>query len=143
MAEPFLRLKSDNRLLSDKCISWTGWNTPWGLTRLTPLAGGAYLQKTMSGVVQCQASFAFATKYPNSSIDNYFEILDLARQKPVNGQGTLFRFRDLEGYTNDVQIWQPPGGSDLTTTNDLMRFWHPLASHYLIPFDLMIPGYVP
>jgi hypothetical protein len=143
MATPFLRRKDTNALLSNKCVSWSGWNIPWSMARLTPLSGGAYLQKTGSGVLQCQASFAFATRYPNSSIDNYFKILELARRPPHNGQGFLFSFRDLEGFTRDVQIWQPPGGGDLTTTNDLMRFWHPLESHYLIPLDLMIPGYIP
>jgi hypothetical protein len=143
LATPFLRLKSTGELLSDKCASWSGWNSPWGIARLTPLNGGAYLQKTSAGVLQCQATFAFATKYPNSSIDNFFRIMDLARQAPVDGQGTLFRYRDLEGWVRDVQIWRSPFGDSLTETQDLQRFWHPLHSHYAIPLDLMVPGYLP
>lgn len=143
MAVPFLKRKDTSAFISDQVIDWTGWNVPWGLARITPLSGGAYLQKTGSGVLQCQVVLAFATKYVNASIDNYFEMLELARQEPVAGEAFEFRFRDPEGWTNDVQIWAPPGGGDMTSTEDLKRFWHPLDTHYAIPVDLMVTGYLP
>lgn len=143
MTTPRLTRKDTGAIISDNVKSWTGWNAPWSMARITPLSGGAYLQKTASGVLQCQVTFRFATRFPDSTIDNMFKMLELARRDPEDGQGFLFRFRDLEGFTRDVQIWQPPGGGDLTSTQDFMEFWNPLHSYYAVPVDLMVPGYLP
>lgn len=130
-------------MLSDQCVSWSGWNIPWGMARLTPLSGGAYLQKTTSGVLQCSATFRFASKYPDSSVDNYFKILELARREPVDGEAFLFRFRDQEGWTSDVMIWQSPGGGDASSVSEWAQAGSPLYTRYEVTLDLMVPGYLP
>lgn len=136
MAGPFLKRKDNGKVLSDRCISWSGWNTPGGLARITPLNGGSYLQKTSKRVLQCTATFRFASHFPNSSIDNYFEVLDCIEDLEV------LRFRDLEGFVNDVQIWQYPGGGDPTQTSEWVQQADPLHSRYEVPLDLLVPGYI-
>jgi hypothetical protein len=142
MAVPYLKRADTGAFISDQVVSWTGWNPPRTIVRQTPLAGGAYLQKTAGGVLQCQVVLAFATQYPNAQIDNFFLMCELMAEVS-EGEGFLFEFLDLEGFTRDVWIWQTPAGMGVEGTQDLMRFWHPLHSHYAIPVDLMVPGYLP
>lgn len=139
MAEPFFKLKDTGEFLSDKVIDWSFWNMPWGKIERTPVSGGSYLQATMAGTLRLQVTLAFATRYPNATLDNFFRIFELERDDPQ----TLYRFRSLEGFTQDVQIAKSPFGDSVTDTIDLKRFWHPLADHLAVPFDLVVPGYLP
>lgn len=138
---PYLARADTSAIITDQITSWTGWAKPRSIVRLTPLAGGAYLQKTSGGVVQCGITARFASRYPNASIDNLFELYDLFADI-TDGAGFTFEFEDLEGFTTDVWIWQMAGGTSVDEVEDLLEFWHPKESFYAIPMQLMRTGYV-
>jgi hypothetical protein len=138
---PYLAVKDTGVIISDSIISWTGWQKPRGIVRLTPLGGGAYLQKTSGGVVQCGIVARFASRLPNAHIDNYFDFLDTFADI-TGGEGVTLEFEDPEGFTTDVWAFEVAGGVTTDTVEDLQEFWNPLHSFYAIPISLMRTGYV-
>lgn len=142
MALPTLRRKDTGALITDNAKSWTGWNVPFGMAALPPLAGGFYLQKTSSGVVQCEVNWRFATRFATSTLDNMYLLIELAQQIS-NGQGFVFEYRDVEGWVSDVQIVKVPGNLDPDSPTDLQEFFSPLHSYYILPTTLMKLGYIP
>lgn len=131
MATPTLRRKDNNKLLSDKCVSWSGWRTPWGMAEIPTITGVPYLQKTGVMTVRCTATFRFRSTTPTSTIDNYFELMEYARELGI------LLFRDLEGFVSEVQVSQSPGES-----GDLAGNSSRTQTVYEVSLELLRRGYV-
>ena len=142
MAIPYLRRKDTGVTLSDWPVSWSGWNVPFGMGGIPPFAGGEYLQKTASGLVRCSVVWRFASTRANSTIDNMFEIIELAQQIE-DGEGFVFEFRDLEGWVQDVQISQVPGEASYDSIQELMGYPNTTRSYYHLSTLLTKIGYIP
>lgn len=142
MAESYLKRADTGAYITDNVISWTGWNPMRTVVVQTPLAGGMYQQKTAGGILTCQARLRFASQFPNAQIDNFFLMCELQAEVSA-GEGFLFEFLDLEGFTSDVWINKIAEGGSVDSVQDLQEFWHPLHSWYAIPVDLAVPGYLP
>lgn len=142
MAIPYLKRKDTGKIISDQPKSWTGWNIPFGMGGIPPYAGGEYLQKTANGIVRCQVAWKFATRWPNSNLDNYFELISLAQQI-ADGEGFVFEFRDLEGWIQDVQISSVPGEMSYDTIQQLIEHERGPRSFYTLTTVLTKRGYIP
>jgi hypothetical protein len=94
--------KDTGKILSDVCSGWSGWQRPFTMPSLFTVTGVRYLQKVGVRRYACTATMRFATRYPNSTLNNLEELIDCAHDL------TVLRFRDLEGYTYDVQVVEPP-----------------------------------
>jgi hypothetical protein len=131
VAVPTLRRKDTNKLLSDKCVSWSGWRTPWGMAEIPTITGVPYLQRTGVMTLRCTATFRFRSSTPTSTIDNYFELMEYARNLGI------LLFRDLEGFVSEVQVSSPPGESETLAVQGPKT-----QTVYEVPLELLRRGYV-
>lgn len=145
MAIPRLTRKDTGKVLSDVGVpgSWSGWNAAGGLVFITPLSGGSgYPQKTGARTLRSSITFRFRSASPNSTIDNYYEILKLIEDQAKTPAAALFRFRDLEGFVQDVQVDGYPGGGNSSEVQPFAAEKSVLKSVYEVQFNLVVPGYL-
>lgn len=142
MAIPYLKRKDTGKIISDQPRDWSGWNYPFGMGGIPPLRGGEYLQNTSNMLIKCQVTWKFATRFPNSNLDNYFELGSLASQI-ADGEGFVFEFRDLEGWVQDVQISEVPGGFSYDQVQEVIMHTRSTRSFYAVTTVLTKLGFVP
>lgn len=139
MAEPFLKVKGTDELICDQIKTYSYWNMPWGKVGRTPISGGFYPQNTQAGTLRMKVSLRFRAGHPTSPLDNYFRLFALERADATQ----VYRFRDLQGFTRDVQIGESPFGDDIASVIDLREVEAPLEDIINIDVMLVVPGYLP
>ena len=142
MADPFVKVKDTNELITDLVWGYTYWRMPQGKVLLTPISGGAYPQNTSAGTLRFGMTLGFRKDHPTSPLDNYFRLFELEREDAQ----TVYRIRDLQGFTRDAFIVGSPFGDDSgsgasggSVRDD--RLW--IEDMISIDVDFVVPGYLP
>ena len=139
MAEPFLKVKDTDELITDLIWGYTYWNMPWGKVGLTPISGGFYPQNTTAGTLR------FGQR--SGSVRTIRPLLWITTSASSSSRGrmpqTVYRFRDLQGFTRDVHIAASPFGTEADGVQGIRDDRFLIEDLLSIEVQFVVPGYLP